>query len=140
MGAKFSPRSIASRWTASLAVHGWTPISDFFLDQYRQLGITNLEAMFIVHLVRHKWTAEMPFPGFKRLAKRMGMTPTAVRAHARSLEKKGLLRRVERSGKANLFDLRPLFEKLEQRILPQPKEVEFVVNTPARSEADEDLF
>ena len=118
MGSKFNPRTIGSRWTPSLAIFSWTPISDFFLDNYRQLGISNLEAILIIHLMRHKWTVEMPFPGFKRLANRMGMTPTGVRAHARNLQKKGLLRRVKRPGKANVFDLEPLFQKLEQ-LIPQ---------------------
>jgi hypothetical protein len=130
MGSKFNPRTIGSRWTPSLAILSWTPISDFFLDNYRQLGISNLEAMLIIHLVRHKWTVKMPFPGFKRLAKRMGMTPTGVRAHARSLQRKGLLRRVKRPGKANVFDLEPLFEQLEQ-LIPQVREKESIAGAPA---------
>jgi DNA-binding MarR family transcriptional regulator len=72
----------------------------------------------------------MPFPGFKRLAKRMGMTPTGVRAHARNLQKKGFLRRVKRPGKANLFDLDPLFEKLEA-LLPEVKERELTIGDGA---------
>jgi hypothetical protein len=62
-------RDVAARWTPHLASGGFTPIVDFFLDHYRELGITNLEAMFLVHLIRFKWTSQMPFPGFKRLAK-----------------------------------------------------------------------
>ncbi len=107
------PRDIGVRWTTKLAAAGWTPISDLFLDSYRTLEITNLEAMFLIHLLRHKWTAQMPFPGFKRLATRMGVTPTAARGYARSLEKKGLLRRVGRVGRSNAFDLSQLFERLE---------------------------
>jgi hypothetical protein len=123
MGSKLDLRTIGSRWTPTLAAFSWTPVSDFFLDNYRQLGISNLEAMLIIQLMRHKWSIHMPFPGFKRLAKRMGMTPTGVRAHARSLQRKGMLRRVKRVGKANVFDLEPLFQKLEQ-LIPQVKERE----------------
>ena len=103
-------RDVAARWTPHLASGGWTPVVDFFLDHYRELGVTNLEAIFLVHLIRHKWTAQMPFPGFKRIAKRMGISATAARGHARRLEKKGLLKRVERVGSTNRFDLSGLFQ------------------------------
>jgi predicted transcriptional regulator len=107
-------RDVAARWTPHLATGGWTPVVDYFLDHYRELGITNLEAIFLVHLIRFKWTTQMPFPGFKRLAKKMGISATAARGHARRLEKKGLLKRMERVGSTNRFDLTGLFQGLER--------------------------
>jgi DNA-binding MarR family transcriptional regulator len=112
--AKNGIRDVAARWTPNLARGGWTPVCDLFLDSYKKLGITNLEALFVIHLVRFKWSSAMPFPGFKRIANKMGITPTAARAHARSLEKKGLVKRVERSGSSNRFDLTELFQRLER--------------------------
>jgi hypothetical protein len=44
----------------------------------------------------------------------MGISPTATRAHARSLEKKGYLVRQMRVGTTNKFDLTPLFNSLEK--------------------------
>jgi len=76
-------RDVGSRWTPRLAKAGWTPIVDHFLDNYRKLGISNVEALFLVHLLRFKWTSRMPFPGFKKIAAKMGITPTAARGHAR---------------------------------------------------------
>jgi hypothetical protein len=107
-------RDPAARWTPHLAAGGWTPVVDVFLDRYHELGITNLEAMFLIHLIRFKWTSAMPFPGFKRIAKKMGISATAVRGHARRLEKKGLLKRVERVGTTSRFDLAGLFQGLER--------------------------
>ncbi len=107
-------RDVAARWTPHLASGGWTPVVDYFLDHYRELGITNLEAMFVVHLIRFKWTSQMPFPGFKRIAKKMGISATATRGHAKRLEKKGLLKRVGRVGSTNRFDLTGLFQGLER--------------------------
>ena len=107
-------RDVAARWTPHLATGGWTSVVDFFLDHYQDLGITNLEAIFLVHLIRFKWTKEMPFPGFKRLAKKMGISATAARGHARRLEKKGMLKRIERTGSTNRFDLTGLFQGLER--------------------------
>src|SRR5262245_41570447 len=86
---------------------GWTPVSDFFLDHYAQLEppITNAEAMLVIHLIRHKWDNAPPFPGFTTLARKMGISTTAARGHARSLETKGYLVRHMRVGTTNKFDL-----------------------------------
>jgi DNA-binding MarR family transcriptional regulator len=98
-----------------LSSKGWTPVCDYFLDSYSKLNpkISNLEALLIIHLIRHKWDAEAPFPGFKTLSKRMGITATSARNHARSLEHKGYLKRLKRVGTTNKFDLTPLFRALE---------------------------
>ncbi len=109
------PRTVSTRWTPALTEQGWTPVSDYFLDNYTRLtpALTNNEALLVIHLMRHKWDAAMPFPGFKTLARRMGITDTSARNHARSLERKGYLKREKRVGTTNLFDLTPLFKALE---------------------------
>ncbi len=109
-------RDIAKRWTPTLVKDGWTPISDFFLRNYARLQppLTSLEAMLVVHLMTYKWDEAAPFPAFKTLAKRMGVSVTAVRARARHLEGKKYLRRIKRVGGTNRFDLRPLFAALEK--------------------------
>lgn len=108
-------RKVSTRWTERLAAAGWTPVCDAFLEGYHRLNpvISNPEAMLIIHLMRHKWDSKMPFPGSKLLAKRMGISATAVRGHARSLERKGYLKRIKRTGTTNKFDLSPLFRALE---------------------------
>ncbi|MCA9619665.1 MAG: hypothetical protein KC731_11585 [Myxococcales bacterium] len=108
-------RKVAARWTSTLVEGGWTVVSDFFLTNYRRLSppLTNTEAMLVVHLLRFKWDERPPRPAYKTLAKYMGLTDTAVRGHARSLETKGCLKRRKRVGAPNWFYLEPLFEKLE---------------------------
>jgi hypothetical protein len=69
--------------------------------------------MLIVHLLSFKWDHAAPFPALKTLAKRMGITPSSVRAHLRSLGKKGYLVREINVGKTNRFHLQPLFRALE---------------------------
>lgn len=103
---------------------GWTPVSDFFLDNYWKLEprVKGAEVLLIVHLLRYKWDADAPFPAFKTLAKKMGVSSTAVRNHARSLELKGYLRREMRVGSTNRFDLTPLFKALEKLQLVQEQE------------------
>jgi hypothetical protein len=115
-GGRVAQRMVSTRWTPALVSGGWTPVADYFLDSYTKLTppLSTSEAMLVIHLMRHKWDAAPPFPGFKTLAKRMGITATAVRNHARSLEKKGYLLRYKRVGTTNHFDLVPLFVALEK--------------------------
>jgi len=105
-------RTIGNRWTPRLAADGWTPISNLFLKNYPRLGIRPVEALFIVHLMSFKWNNKAPFPRYTLLAENMGVTPTAVRSYARSLERKGLLVRRARIGSSSRFLLQPLFDKL----------------------------
>ena len=115
-------QSIANRWTTKLVSGGWTPISTYFIDNYHRLNprLSSLEAMLIIQLIRHKWDERDPHPTFTTLAKRMGISATATRNHARSLEKKGYLRRIPTQGSSNHFDLKPLFAALE-RLLASDK-------------------
>lgn len=115
---------------------GYTPVADNFLEHYSSLGITTSEAMFIVHLISYKWDKKHPYPSFGALAKRMGVTDTAVRNYARSLEKKELLRRLMREGETNLFDLSPLFVKLEL-IKKRATEVKATTSRRYTSKAEE---
>lgn len=108
-------RDVAKRWTPALARAGWTPVSDFFLDNFHRLAppMTHGEAMLVVLLMRHKWDDAPPFPGFKSISKRMGISITAARQLARRLEKKGYLFREKQVGATNRFHLQPLFRALE---------------------------
>lgn len=109
-----SSRNVGQRWTPALANEGFTPISSAFLEHYGRIGITSSEAMLIIHLMSHKWDEKHPFPRFARIAARMDISETAVRGHARSLERKGFLHRIKRPGRSNEFDLQPLFDRLEK--------------------------
>jgi hypothetical protein len=114
-----SSRNIARRWTPKLIEGGWTPISTFFLDNYHRLepSLSSLEAMLVIHLMRHKWDERHPHPTFATLARRMGVTTTATRNHARSLEKKRFLNRIITHGQPNQFDLTPMLDALERLYL-----------------------
>ena len=56
-----------------------------------------------------------PFPGYRAIAERMGMSVPYTRKIARSLEDKNLLKRQVRRGQTNRFDLTPLFKRLVSR-------------------------
>ena len=109
-------RTVGDRWTSSLTDRGFTAVSNVFLELYSSLNpkITHGEAMFIIHLMQHKWDDKAPYPSIGRIAKRMGISPTATRALARSLEKKGYLHREGQPGRSNRYHFVKLFRALEQ--------------------------
>ena len=107
------PPGVARRLTPLLAENGFTAVPALFLSYYHELKVSSSEAMLVIHLLSFKWDEKNPFPRVALIAERMGMTETAVRQHARSLEKKGLIQRIPRIGTSNEFDLTPLFAKLE---------------------------
>lgn len=114
--AEITNPSIAKRWTPLLVKEGFTPVSTFFLENYHRLEppLSTLEAMLIILLVKFKWDDRHPRPAFATLAELMGISATAARNHARSLEKKRYLKRLPTLGSSNQFDLTPLFDALER--------------------------
>jgi hypothetical protein len=94
---------------------GFVAVPVQFMAHYAGLKpfcLSLAEAMLVVQLMVFKWSAQAPFPGYKKLALRMGVSPTYVRKLARSLEGKGFLQRIARVGSTNAFDLQPLFKKV----------------------------
>jgi len=103
------------RWCPELKEGGYAPISSFFLKNYHQLkpyDLTHGEAMFVIHLMDYKWTAEAPYPAYKTIAQQMGVSVKTARRYAQSLEKKKYLERQARVGNTNLFNLQPLIGAL----------------------------
>ena len=47
--------------------------------------------------MEYKWDERAPFPSYKTLARRMGISDKMARRHAQSLEAKRYLRRVART-------------------------------------------
>jgi DNA-binding MarR family transcriptional regulator len=93
-----------------------------FLRHYATLkpyGLTAGEALFVLQLMSFKWTSEAPFPSYKTLAKRMGITDKMARRYAAALEGKGYLKRTARIGNSNSFDLQALFDALSSALNDQ---------------------
>ncbi len=107
---------VSAKWSPLLADGGHVPIVTDFLKHYHELEPESLnyrEAMFVIHLMGFKWTEENPHPGYKKLAKQMGVSDKTTRRLARKICKKGLLKIILREANTNEFDLKPLFEALE---------------------------
>ena len=57
----------------------------------------------MLHLMEFKWDSKEPYPAYKTLAKRMGISDKMARRRAQSLEIKGYLKRHIRTAKTNRF-------------------------------------
>lgn len=115
-----SARSFVKRWKhKNLFERGFLVVPTLFLQHYAHLNPHPLspgEALFVLHLMEFKWDANAPFPGYKTLATRMGVSDKMVRRYAQSLEAKKYLRREIRAGQTNRFDLTPLFDALSKAV------------------------
>jgi hypothetical protein len=107
--------SFEKRWALALKPDGFVPVSTFFLENYHRLkpfDLTYGEAMFVVHLMQHKWDENAPFPAYKTIAQRMHVSAKSARRWAASLEQKGYLKREMRVGATNRFHLKGLMDSL----------------------------
>ena len=110
-------RSAAARWgdDPSIFRQGFVVVPTRFLSNYASLKpepLTAGEALFVLQLMTFKWDTALPFPSYKTIAKRMGITDKMARRYAQSLDRKGYLRRQYQERKTNRFDLTGLFEAL----------------------------
>jgi hypothetical protein len=130
-GAQEGLRSVSERWSPKLVegvkntgLRGYVPVVRTFLRLYHRLGLSAAQALFVIHLLDFKRDANAPFPSYARIARYMGVQAKAVQRYARTLERKGLLRRETRNGESNRFDLQPLFERVEE-LMDDVDELEF---------------
>lgn len=113
--------SVQARWSEKLGKH-FCPVSSYFLANYHRLrpfeaarGLNSSEAMLLIHILDHKWTEKAPWPAVGTLARRMGITPRAVRMLLKSLEESKYIRRELRSnGRTTLYHLDGLQRALEK--------------------------
>lgn len=112
-------RSLVARLTAALAVQ-FVAVPTYFLQNYHRLrphpgakGMSNSEAMFVIHLLDHKWDERKPFPSQETLATRMGVSTRRIRQIAKTLKDTGYLTWDNRPYNSNAYDLTPLFGALE---------------------------
>src|ERR1700682_3633041 len=93
-------RSIIARWKhEELFANGFLAVPVRFVEVYAHLrphALTAGEALFALQLMTFKWDSDAPFPSYERIARRMGVTPKAVRRYAKGMEAKGYLRRQKR--------------------------------------------
>lgn len=126
------PKDVQTRWGGrpEMLARGFVGVPILFLESaaaLRPYQLNPAEVLFVISLMAHKWDERAPFPGYKRIAKWMGKTESYARKLARDLQTKGLLKRIERTGYTNEFDLTPLFAAIlshspvQNQSAPNPK-------------------
>ncbi len=135
------------KWTKLLIKAGWTLIPNVILEKQQALNLDALDINILIQISSHWWTKEeLPRPGVDSLADRVGASPSTVRRHIREMEKKELIKRIERKSgwhngqQANYYDLRPLIEKAKpfaREIVEKKKKAEKErKNSPRRMKPD----
>jgi hypothetical protein len=112
-GKPATNHSLAVRWgSLQLFDEGFVGVPAALVTRYAKLGLSTGEFVFVLELMVFKWNEQAPFPSYHTLAQRMGVTTEMTRRHAKSLEAKGMLKRLRRTGQSNVFDLLPLTNTL----------------------------
>jgi len=114
-------RDIVTRWGGDAAIvsKGFVAVPTQFLlscATMKPYCLTVPEALFVINVMAFKWDAKAPFPGYKKVAARMGISEQYARKLARTLEGKGFLKRIARVGSTNAFDFTPLFQKVVEHV------------------------
>jgi hypothetical protein len=112
---------LGRRWGGHTEIFsdGFTALPRSFLRHAAHLqpySLTPIQILFVAELMYHKWDERNPFPSYQTIADRMGRSVQYTRDVARSLERKGYLRRIVRVGQPNEFDLQPLFDAIAKRV------------------------
>lgn len=111
--SKKADYSLEAKWGPRIGRSSFMQIPNVLIENKVDLGITPAEWSVLIDLIYRRWTEAHPFPEAKTIGKQNGRSTSAVRRCLRSLEQKGLLKRIQRYNTSNLYDLTPLIERLE---------------------------
>ncbi len=118
----FDPR-ITAYFGDAVMQAGFMPLPHLFLRHYRKLGLSHVQAMFVLQLMEIAWDYGEPPTNVTKLAKRMGTGRRTVQVCSRELHELGLIEIYEQfdadgSQVENGYDLSPLFRKLSELAPP----------------------
>ena len=113
-------KSSEKKWGAEVVKAGFCIIPSLLLRAQRRRHLAPTELAVLLQLCDFWWDdARKPFPSKETLAERLGIGARQVQRIIASLEKEGLVRRVERravhGGKlSNVYDLSGLVKRLKE--------------------------
>ncbi|MEW6281617.1 MAG: helix-turn-helix domain-containing protein, partial [Candidatus Eremiobacterota bacterium] len=110
---------VALTWSPGCVTRGFTPVANAFLDHYHKLGLKPSQVLLIIHLIRSKGHRKYASSSVPRLARCLQVNERTIRALVKDLCEKGVLHKIERRtapnySRTNLWDLSPLFARLEE--------------------------
>ena len=116
MGSPYDPRITAYFGDAVLQA-GFVPLPHLFLRHYRKLGLSQIQAMFMLQLMEIAWDIGDPPSSVNKLAERMGVGHRTIQVCSREVHELGLVEiydQFDATGAQveNGYDLSPLFKRL----------------------------
>lgn len=98
---------------------GTIPFALFYYQA--ELSLTPQEVWLMGYVLSHRWTAELPYPAVREMARRSGVTTKTLEKYKKGLEDKGYLLVVRRTradgGNTSIgWDFSPLFESIDDLI------------------------
>ena len=122
-------RASEEKWSKPVMDMGFCIIPSLLLRAQRRLGLNPTQLTVLMHLSDYWWDVNRkPYPSKKALAERLNLSPRQVQRIIASLEKAGLVARIERravnKGKlSNEYDLSGLVKRLK-KLEPEFREAE----------------
>lgn len=117
--------SFEQKWSKAIHEHGFTAIPNLLFSHRKELGLTAPEFFVLAAIETFRWSVENPWPSLEALRRRTGYTPRTLSRTISSLQRKGLVKRIRRTGTSNMYSLEPLVHRLDQiaiSVLPPGKD------------------
>lgn len=110
---------IVVRFGDELMEAGFTSVPNLVLEHYAEVGISEGELVFTLHIWSFWWNRQLPYPSLSTVARRMGKSWRSVHRYAKSLEQKKLLKitpryREDGGQTSSLYDFEPMIEAIRR--------------------------
>jgi hypothetical protein len=134
---------VVDRWGGDERVlaRGFIPVPRVFLSWGASLTpkpLTPAETLFIITLIGVKSSHRHPRLSYDTIGIRTGLSTEYCRKIAKSLDKRGLLKRSRRQGDANHFDLTEVFRQLgEFEVASEGEDVRLTQTSPNTGSFDQ---
>jgi hypothetical protein len=120
--------TMTRKWGAQVAAAGFTAVPNHllsinqFLDKKHRLSSTEL--LILLQILSSWWHADqLPFPSKSTIARRLGLSARQVQRALKTLEQKGIIKRIARlkGRNSNTFDLTGLVDKVHYLVTQHPE-------------------
>jgi len=111
---------LTRKWGEQVIALGYTAVPDLLLSRMAALGLSPMDLVLLLQLMRYWWTAgQPPFPSKRSLAQAIGCSEKNVQKVMKSLEARGFVERIKRRraadrNESNLYNLYPLVDRLRE--------------------------
>lgn len=135
---KAAMRSSEKKWGRRVINRGFSVVPSLLLKGQERLGISATELAILLHLLDFWWEERRrPYPTKDTIAARLQIGARQVQRHVAAMEKRGLVRRIERLSTnqaklSNTYDLSGLVGKLKE-IEPDFRKLEKKVSEARRA-------